>query len=89
MTDLVSANALDIIFFSMLLSLLLASKTIFLLFFLFLTIAFKNNLTIPLLKRNTRLILAHAIRVGGTIALANEKRETLLAPDKTNKVLSG
>lgn len=73
----------------MLLSLLLADKIFFLLLFLFPTIVFKNNLTIPLLTGNTRVILALAIQVGLTVALVNEQREAaLLAPYKTNKVLS-
>ena len=73
----------------MLLSLLLADKIFFLLLFLFPTIVFKNNLTIPLLTGNTRVILALAIQVGLTVALVNEQREVpLLAPYKTNKVLS-
>lgn len=72
----------------MLLSLLLADKIFFLLLFLFPTIVFKNNLTIPLLTGNTRVILALAIQVGLTVALVNEQREAaLLAPYKTNKVL--
>ena len=73
----------------MLLSLLLADKIFFLLLFLFPTIVFKNNLTIPLLTGNTRVILALAIQVGLTVALVNGQREApLLAPYKTNKVLS-
>ena len=73
----------------MLLSLLLADKIFFLLLFLFPTIVFKNNLTIPLLTGNTRVILALAIQVGLTVELVNEQREApLLAPYKTNKVLS-
>ena len=72
----------------MLLSLLLADKIFFPLLFLFPTIVFKNNLTIPLLTGNTRVILALAIQVGLTVALVNEQREAaLLAPYKTNKVL--
>ena len=75
-------------FFAMLLSLLLADKIFFPLLFLFPTIVFKNNLTIPLLTGNTRVILALAIQVGLTVALVNEQREAaLLAPYKTNKVL--
>lgn len=73
----------------MLLSLLLADKIFFLLLFLFPTIVFKNNLSIPLLTGNTRVILALAIQVGLTVELVNEQREApLLAPYKTNKVLS-
>ena len=73
----------------MLLSLLLADKIFFLLLFLFPTIVFKNNLTIPLLTGNTRVILALAIQVGLTVELVNEQREApLLAPYKTNKVFS-
>ena len=72
----------------MLLSLLLADKIFFPLLFLFPTIVFKNNLTIPLLTGNTRVLLALAIQVGLTVALVNEQREAaLLAPYKTNKVL--
>ena len=72
----------------MLLSLLLADKIFFPLLFLFPTIVFKNNLPIPLLTGNTRVILALAIQVGLTVALVNEQREAaLLAPYKTNKVL--
>ena len=72
----------------MLLSLLLADKIFFPLLFLFPTMVFKNNLTIPLLTGNTRVILALAIQVGLTVALVNEQREAaLLAPYKTNKVL--
>ena len=51
----------------------------------FFHVGFKNILTIPLLIKNTRPILALAIRLGVPMTLVNEQRETpVRAPDKTS-----
>ena len=55
----------------------------------FLSIVFKNILAIPLVIRNTRLILALAIPTSVPMTADNEKSEAPLpTPDKTRKVLS-
>ena len=64
---------------------LLATKAIFLCLFFLLPIIFRNILTIPLLIRNTRLILAPAIPTAAPVTVVNEPRETpLRAPEKTS-----
>lgn len=57
--------------------------------FIFFFTVFKNILRIPLITRNTRLILALAIPTDAWITVANEQIEVLLlAPEKVRKVLS-
>ena len=52
-------------------------------FVFFLPIGFRNILIIPLIIRNTRLIVALAIGTGVPLTLVNELRKTpLFAPEK-------
>ena len=63
-----------------------ANKAIFLCFFSFPIISI-NFLTISFLTRNTRLILGLAIPTDVPMTVLNEQTETLLASDKTSKIL--
>lgn len=64
-------------------SVLLVSKNVFLCFIFGLFIVFMNILTIPLLIRNSKLILALAFPTVVLMMVVNKQRE----PDKTIRVL--
>ena len=79
-----------LIFLCYLIFFCLHPNTILLLFFVLfsLIIAFKNILMVPLLIKNTTLMLAPDISKGIAMTVLNEQTETPLhAPDKTTRVL--
>ena len=68
---------------------LLANKVIFLCLFFSFPIVFKITSTIPLLIRNTSLIVALVIPTSVPMVLKSKEKETpLLALDKISKVVS-
>ena len=74
----------------MLFNLLLANKSIFLCLFFsaFIFCVFKDILAVPLVVRNTRLILALTFPTGVPIKVVNKKRETSLVALLTKQVKS-